>query len=127
MIDNAKIRYTYNINYMYLKNSTKRPKHLKLYDMIDKSKQYTLSIMIASKNNNTEYITYNNKKQPLKSVISKIKYTNRQGITSIKYIINNGYFTTIQNGIINTYKIYGSNKLNVKKVDKVLKDKLYNM
>ncbi len=123
-MNNAKIRYTYNINYMTLP-SHKKGKHIKSNDMIDTSKQYTLSYMIASKNANTQYVIYDNKKQTLKSVISTIKYLNRKG-NDIQYQLSDTTLFVKDNNIITQYKILYSNKLDSKKVDKQLKNKLLN-
>lgn len=123
-MNNAKIRYKYNVNYMTLP-SHKKGKHIKSNDMIDTSKQYTLSYMIASKNNTTQYVIYDNKKQPLKSVISTIKYLNRKG-NDIQYQLSDTTLFIKDNGVITQYKIMASNKLDIKKVDRKLKNKLLN-
>lgn len=123
-MNNAKIRYKYNVNYMTLP-SHKKGKHIKSNDMIDTSKQYTLSYMIASKNTTTQYVIYDNKKQPLKSVISTIKYLNRKG-NDIQYRLSDTTLFVKNNGVITQYKIIASNILDIKKVDRKLKNKLLN-
>lgn len=123
-MNNAKIRYKYNVNYMTLP-SHKKGKHIKSNDMIDTSKQYTLSYMIASKNTTTQYVIYDNKKQPLKSVISTIKYLNRKG-NDIQYQLSDTTLFIKDNGVITQYKIMASNKLDIKKVDRKLRNKLLN-
>lgn len=123
-MNNAKIRYKYNVNYMTLP-SHKKGKHIKSNDMIDTSKQYTLSYMIASKNATTKYVIYDNKKQPLKSVISTIKHLNRKG-NDIRYQLSDTTLFVKDNGVITQYKIIASNKLDIKKVDRKLKNKLLN-
>lgn len=123
-MNNAKIRYKYNVNYMTLP-SHKKGKHIKSNDMIDTSKQYTLTYMIASKNDTTKYVIYDNKKQPLKSVISTIKYLNRKGY-DIQYQLSDTTLFVKNDGVITQYNILASNKLDIKKVDRKLKNKLLN-
>lgn len=123
-MNNARIRYKYNVNYMTLP-SHKKGKHIKSNDMIDTSKQYTLSYMIASKNATTQYVIYDNKKQTLKSVISTIKHLNRKGY-DIQYQLSDTTLFIKNDGVITQYKILCSNKLDIKKVDKHLKNKLLN-
>jgi hypothetical protein len=81
--------------------------------------------MIASQNTTTQYVIYDNKKQPLKSVISTIKYLNRQG-NDIQYQLSDTTLFIKDNGVITQYKIIASNRLDIKKVDRKLKNRLLN-
>ena len=129
-IDNQNIRYNYNVNYMYNDSLKHRPKHLRGADIIDKSKSYTTTIMRCQDNANYNYIVVDNedKKERVKlaNVISKLKYATRNSDSKITFKVNNNYLIVVVDGIVTTYKIYQTNKLNKKRVDYTLKNRLFN-
>lgn len=129
-IDNQNIRYTYNINYMYKDVSKIRGKHLRGSDLLDKSKDYTTTLMRSKDNANYDYIVVNNedKKERVKlsNVISKLKYATRKSDSTITFKVNNNYLIVVVDGVVSTYKIYQTNKLNKKRVDYTLKNRLFN-
>ena len=129
-IDSRNIRYTYNSDYMYRDISKIRGKHLRGSDLLDKSKDYTTTLMRSKDNANYNYIVVNNedKKERVKlaNVISKLKYATRNSDSTITFKVNNNYLIVVVDGVVSTYKIYQTNKLNKKRVDYTLKNRLYN-
>lgn len=129
-IDSQNIRYTYNSNYMYRDVSKIRGKHLRGSDLLDKSKDYTTTLMRCKDNANYDYIVVNNEDKiervKLANVISKLKHAVRNSDSTITFKVNNNYLIVVVDGVVSTYKIYQTNKLNKKRVDYTLKNRLYN-
>ena len=129
-IDSQNIRYTYNSNYMYRDISKIRGKHLRGSDLLDKSKDYTTTLIRCKDNANYDYIVVDNddnkERVKLANVISKLKYATRNSDSTITFKVNNNYLIVVVDGVVSTYKIYQTNKLNKKRVDYTLKNRLYN-
>ena len=129
-IDSQNVRYTYNSTYMYRDVSKIRGKHLRGSDLLDKSKDYTTTLMRGKDNADYNYIIVDNedKKERVKlaNVISKLKYATRNSDSKITFKVNNNYLIVVVDGVVSTYKIYQTNKLNKKRVDYTLKNRLFN-
>ena len=101
MFTNATIENKYVEGFRYLDN-VKTKKHIKGYDLLDHSKLNTTSKLRVKDYDKTRYVNYNNKKQPLKSVIYTLKKEHKHFMINNMYLIIQG---------VKPIKIYYSNRL----------------
>jgi hypothetical protein len=118
---NAKIRVNYNtigVNIASGRNS----KRLKGYDILDKSKQYYNSMLIAKTCNNTQYVKINNNYIKLKDYRIQLKKAH------VKYYISSDLKYITRLDTMTTYNIIETNKMLIDghKKDIALSHKLNN-
>lgn len=115
---------------MYRDISKIRGKHLRGSDLLDKSKDYTTTLIRCKDNASYNYIVVDNEDKKervrLANVISKLKYATRNSNSKITFKVNNDFLIVVVDGVVSTYKIHQTNKLNKKRVDYTLKNRLFN-